>query len=428
MVLPLATRHWCANPRGCKRHTTWRSGKKCHGFTGFSTNDARLEQRNKKETRATVMLGTDRGDVSVESMWVKSIWALCRSPKQCGKASFWHHERFPALGRPEGYLRSVRISPDTTKITASQIKTKDGMRQSVIFEAGHCVQHIVTIIHHERRPSRKRFEQSVVVESKEVRFVLAPWSISFSSVVEKRPKNMTICALHARPAGDSPVCANQRVRLAPEKGLGMPSPRPNDAISYTLHNQSVLRLASRFGSLVFACLLTWRPGRDVPIQDSTHFSHSAALKELGGGFRTLPVGFPLPTIFWSPLFMLFCPLILDHGVCLIISISGPKKSCFVNLAQYFFLPLSSICDNQVQPSSDESPCCTIPIRSWVSQTLVFWICTILPRCHQVGFASLTIKIPSHFESNSWISSFRTTIVNRSALFSTEALAPVTQKY
>ena len=89
---------------------------------------------------------------------------------------------------------------------------------------------------------------------------------------------------------------------------------------------------------VFACLSTWRPGRDVPIRqsctihvdpmdtklDAYAFFHSAAWKELGGGFRTLPVGFPLPTIFWRPLFMLFCPLILDHGVCLIISISGLK--------------------------------------------------------------------------------------------------------
>ena len=39
-------------------------------------------------------------------------------------------------------------------------------------------------------------------------------------------------------------------------------------------------------------------------------------------FRTLPVGFPLRTISKSSLFTLFCPLILDHGVCLIISISG----------------------------------------------------------------------------------------------------------
>ena len=41
-------------------------------------------------------------------------------------------------------------------------------------------------------------------------------------------------------------------------------------------------------------------------------------------FRTLPVGFPLPTISKSSLFTLFCPLILDHGVCLIISVSGFK--------------------------------------------------------------------------------------------------------
>ena len=43
---------------------------------------------------------------------------------------------------------------------------------------------------------------------------------------------------------------------------------------------------------------------------------------------------------------------------------------------------------QVQLSSDESPCCTIPLRSWVSPTLVFLICTSFPRCHQIRFASL----------------------------------------
>ena len=56
--------------------------------------------------------------------------------------------------------------------------------------------------------------------------------------------------------------------------------------------------------------------------------------------------------------------------------------------------------------SDESPGHTIPNRSWVSQTLVFLICTILPRCHQAGFSSWTIifrptlnRIPEyrHFE-------------------------------
>ena len=41
-------------------------------------------------------------------------------------------------------------------------------------------------------------------------------------------------------------------------------------------------------------------------------------------FRTLPVGFTLPTISKNSLSTLFCPLILDHGVSFIISVSGPK--------------------------------------------------------------------------------------------------------
>ena len=41
-------------------------------------------------------------------------------------------------------------------------------------------------------------------------------------------------------------------------------------------------------------------------------------------FHTLPVGFPLPTISKSSLYTLFCSLILDHGVLLKISASGPK--------------------------------------------------------------------------------------------------------
>ena len=41
-------------------------------------------------------------------------------------------------------------------------------------------------------------------------------------------------------------------------------------------------------------------------------------------FHTLPVGFPLPTISKNSLHTLFCPLILDHGVLLKISISGSK--------------------------------------------------------------------------------------------------------
>ena len=41
-------------------------------------------------------------------------------------------------------------------------------------------------------------------------------------------------------------------------------------------------------------------------------------------FHTLPVGFLLPTISENSLYTLFCSLILDHGVLLIISISDPK--------------------------------------------------------------------------------------------------------
>ena len=80
-------------------------------------------------------------------------------------------------------------------------------------------------------------------------------------------------------------------------------------------------------------------------------------------FGTLPVSFPLLTISKNSLYTLFCPLILDHGVSLIISVSGFKNSSLVDSARYIFLPLCSICDNQVQLSSNESPYCTIPIRS-----------------------------------------------------------------
>ena len=55
-------------------------------------------------------------------------------------------------------------------------------------------------------------------------------------------------------------------------------------------------------------------------------------------FHTLPVGFPLPTISKNALYTLFCSLILDHGVLLIISISDPKICYFEFLARYFFSP------------------------------------------------------------------------------------------
>ena len=89
------------------------------------------------------------------------------------------------------------------------------------------------------------------------------------------------------------------------------------------------------------------------------------------------------------------------------------NSWFVDSARYFFSPLSSICDNQVQLSSDESPSCTIPMRSWVSQTLVFLILYNPSKMSSDGIFVIDNNIPSHLESNSWISSFRRAMVNRS---------------
>ena len=50
--------------------------------------------------------------------------------------------------------------------------------------------------------------------------------------------------------------------------------------------------------------------------------------------QALPVSFPLPTVS-KTLSTLFCPLILDHGVCLIIP-SGIKNSQSVDSARHFF--------------------------------------------------------------------------------------------
>ena len=72
---------------------------------------------------------------------------------------------------------------------------------------------------------------------------------------------------------------------------------------------------------------------------------------------------PLPTISKNSLCTLFWPMILDHGVLLKISASGLKVLISNFLLDTSFLPLSSICDNQVLISSDESPGHTIPIRS-----------------------------------------------------------------
>ena len=62
-----------------------------------------------------------------------------------------------------------------------------------------------------------------------------------------------------------------------------------------------------------------------------------------------------------------------------------RKICSI----LFFLPLSSICDNQVQLSSDESLFCTIPVLSFSDSR--FLICTCFPKIHQMGCASLIIE-------------------------------------
>ena len=127
-------------------------------------------------------------------------------------------------------------------------------------------------------------------------------------------------------------------------------------------------------------------------------------------FHTLPVGFPLPTISKNSLSTLFCPLILAHGVLLKISISDPKNSYFECLARYFFSPKFSICDNQVLTSSDESYNSNTVLSFSDSRILNLYNPSKMSSC---GIFVIDDKIPSHLESNSWISSLRRTIVNKS---------------
>ena len=95
---------------------------------------------------------------------------------------------------------------------------------------------------------------------------------------------------------------------------------------------------------------------------------------------TLSVDFPLST-----------SLILDHDVFFFIILISGQKSYFECFARYFFSPSFSVCDDQVLTFSDESSSHTIPIRSWLSQTLGFLIWTILSTCLQMGFASSTME-------------------------------------
>ena len=90
-----------------------------------------------------------------------------------------------------------------------------------------------------------------------------------------------------------------------------------------------------------------------------HFSQ----KELVQVFLTLQghrdIDFPLPTISKNPLSTLICALTLVGDASFIISRFCSQNSYFVHLVRYFFSPLSSISDNQILLSSDESPFCAI---------------------------------------------------------------------
>ena len=135
--------------------------------------------------------------------------------------------------------------------------------------------------------------------------------------------------------------------------------------------------------------------------------------------RTMPVGLPLPTIS-----KILCP----HCFSFIISVSGVKILISYIFARSFFFLLSSICDNQVLFSFWWIS------RSYNSSTVLsFSDSRILNLYNPSKMSSHGIfvkdnRIPSHIESNSWISSFRRPLVNTSAKFSTESLAPVTRKY
>ena len=92
----------------------------------------------------------------------------------------------------------------------------------------------------------------------------------------------------------------------------------------------------------------------------------------------------------NSLYTLFCPLILDHGVSLIISVSDAKIliSCIL---------LDTSLHHSFQSVIVRS--CFLLLNLQVVQfqdgleflRLVFLICTILPRCHQMEFLSLIIE-------------------------------------
>ena len=103
-------------------------------------------------------------------------------------------------------------------------------------------------------------------------------------------------------------------------------------------------------------------------------------------FRTLPYGFPLPTITLSPKNMTLFPLILDQHVWFNSPVSGFKiprpqillHTPFGNFLQSVIIRFRFLQVNLVN--------CTILIRSSISQTLLFLICRDFLEYHQVGIA------------------------------------------
>ena len=115
--------------------------------------------------------------------------------------------------------------------------------------------------------------------------------------------------------------------------------------------------------------------------------------------RTLPVELPLPTISKNSLYTLLCLLILDHGVSLIISISGAKilisyvllDSSFhhrfqsVKIRSYFLLMNLQVVQFQYG-------------LEFLSASHILNLYNP-PKMSSDGIYVMDNKIPSHFESN-----------------------------
>ena len=141
----LATRHWRTSSRGCQRHTSSRSGKKCLGFCRLlcqwylagknsRNGNIRCQQRWCFRLRAHFSA----------SCWnfLQSLWGLCRIKSNEAKCLFDTTNDLPFCCGSER-VSALRGDPHQIhwKHTISQIPMKDGLRQSVTFENGHCLQY-----------------------------------------------------------------------------------------------------------------------------------------------------------------------------------------------------------------------------------------------------------------------------------------------